>query len=189
MRASSLIVIIIGIKGKKEIWHCEKLTFVTVGVSVFMCVHASVYIGGFCCYFGSQCPNQVWLSEPPLLLSKKTLAPSRLRKTPHPPKPPHVPFPCLRLLHSHDPLTKASSPVEYHMFLVKPNFFFSSFKTSICQAKSIEKAPLLPFFLSPPPPRNMSQNISNRWGFKLIYSHNKRAKHFNSIVSNFKLIQ
>lgn len=36
---------------------------------------------------------------------------------------------------------------------------------------------------------DMSQNISNRWGFKLIYSHNKRAQHFNSIVSNFKLIQ
>lgn len=120
-------------------------------VCFHVCTHASVYVGGFCCYFGSQCPDQVRLSEPPLLLSKKTLAPSRLRKTPHPPKPPHVPFSCLRLLHSHDPLTKASSPVEYHMFLVKPNFFFSSFKTSICQAKSIEKAPLLPYFLPPAP--------------------------------------
>ena len=88
--------------------------------------------------------------------SKKTLAPARLRKTPHPPKPPHVPFSCLRLLHSHDPLTKASSPVEYHMFLVKPNFFFSSFKTSMCQAKSTEKAPLLPFF-SPPSAWHVSE--------------------------------
>lgn len=38
-------------------------------------------------------------------------------------------------------------------------------------------------------PLDMSPNISNRWGFKLIYSHNKRAQHFNGIVSNFKLIQ
>lgn len=100
----------------------------------------------------------LWLSRPwsrrgwvshHCFFQKKTLAPPRLRKTPHPPKPPHVPFSCLCLLHSHDPLTKASSPVEYHMFPVKPNFFFSSFKTSICQAKSIEKASLLPFFLSP----------------------------------------
>lgn len=116
----------------------------------WMCSYICLfYIGVFCCYF--QCPDQERLSKSPLLLSKKALAPSRLRKTPHPPKPPHVPFPCLRLLHGHDPLTKASSPVEYHMFLVKPNFFFSSFTTSICQAKSIEKAPLLPFFLPPPP--------------------------------------
>lgn len=133
--------------------HSTAFLWMTVCVCLFSCVCACsriclLYIGVFCCYF--LCPDQERLSEPPLLLSKKTLAPSRLRKTPHPPKPPHVPFSCLRLLHSHDPLTKASSPVEYHMFLVKPNFFFSSFTASICQAKSIEKAPLLPFFLFPP---------------------------------------
>lgn len=27
--------------------------------------------------------------------------------------------------------------VEYHMFVVKPNFFLSSLKTSLCQAKSL----------------------------------------------------
>lgn len=48
------------------------------------------------------------------------------KKNPHPPKPPHVPFSCLCLLRSHDPLTEASPPVEYHMFPVKPNFFFFS---------------------------------------------------------------
>lgn len=98
--------------------------FMDERVCVFfhVCLHASVFPGVFCCFSGFQCPDQEKLS---------------LRKTPHPPKPPHVPFSCLRLLRSHDPLTKASSPVEYHMFLVKPNFFFSSLKTSICQAKSI----------------------------------------------------
>lgn len=35
---------------------------------------------------------------------------------------------------------------------------------------------------------DMSQDFLNRWGFKLIYGHNKRARHFNSIVCNFKLI-
>lgn len=89
--------------------------------------------------------KRVWVGHQ-CSFQKKTLAPARLKKTPHPAKPPHVPFSCLLLLRSHGPLTKASSPVEYHMFLVKPNVFFSSFKTSICQAKSIEKAQLLPFF-------------------------------------------
>lgn len=148
-------------------------------------------------YPAFQCPDLERLTEMSTgkLLSKKPLAPSRLRKkTPRPLKPPHVPFPCLHLLRSRDPLTKASSPVEYHMFLVKPNFFFSSFRGSVCQAKCTEKAPLLPFFYQPTPPPpgrplDMSQNISNCWGFKLIYSHNKRSQHFNSIVSNFKLIQ
>lgn len=134
-----------------------------------MFLHVSVFLGVLCCYFGFQCPDQEELS---------------LRKTPHPPKPPHVPFSCLHLLRSHDPLTKASSSVEYHMFVVKSNFFFSSLKTSLCQAKSIEKDPHPPT----PPTLYISQNISNRWGFKSIWGHNKRAQHFNNIVSNFKSV-
>lgn len=100
-----------------------------------------------------------------------------IRKRPHPLKPPHVPFSSPRLLCSHDPLTKASSPVEYHMLLVKPMFLIIKGNHLPSQKPHSNRLPTL----------DMSQNISNRWGFKLIYNHNKRAQHFSNIVSNFKL--
>lgn len=43
------------------------------------------------------------------------------------PKAPHVPFYCLLLLLSHDPLKQTSSVAPHHMVSVKPNFFFFFF--------------------------------------------------------------
>lgn len=173
-RARSLIVIITDIKGKSEIWHGSKHHFC---LSVAECMFSS-------CVCHHKSGFLLFLRLLSGLIKRSWAAGRRRRKekrkkNPYPPKPPHVPFSCLRLLRSHDPLTEASPPVEYHMFPVKPNFFF--FSSLKGQAFFFFFLSFLPSPKAPPPPstswtQTCPQNVSDRWGFELICCHKKRGE-------------
>lgn len=76
-------------------------------------------------------------------------------------------------------------PLHWNTICFQLSPCFSSLKPSICQAK--RTLPSLSHTHARTHTHRMSENISDRWGFKLIYSHNKRAQCFSNIVRDFTL--
>ena len=152
--------------------------------SLWMCFMYLSYVGALLTALSA--PIKRGFSKPPLRPFKKRLwIPLVLEKLLIHPNRRTCPFPvsvyytAMILLRG---LPLQQNTICFHLSLIS---FSHHLRHAFAEPNTLKSLTSpIPFF-----PPFTSPNISKHCGFKLIYSHNKSAQHFNSIVSNFKLSQ
>lgn len=121
-------------------------------MTVCVCFHVSVYIGIFCCYFSSQCPDQERFSKPPLRPFKKRLwIPLALEKLLIHPNRHTCPFPVSVYYTAMILLRRLPLQWNTICFELSPISFSHHSRQAFAKPKALRKPHFCHSFYSPPP--------------------------------------